>query len=165
MPADAPQDESERIAQDTQAPSQQALRETVLAGGEPVGQGASAVEERLRELDARIAAFKARSDIVLLKVEHRYYCLINTLRAMEKRIEAMLAELRRLEGAHDPQWHTLKAQVDEAEDLVLEVLAGAKQELDRLSAELESREGDAGRAGADLAGRPAEQSGSRPERR
>ena len=85
------------------------------------------MKSQLEAWDTQIEHLDARTDIVLMKLEDRYYSLLQTLRARE---EAIRGNLKELDAACEQCWESAKARLDKASSEMESALSMAAQELE-----------------------------------
>ncbi|HKP51347.1 MAG TPA: hypothetical protein VJ183_01700 [Chloroflexia bacterium] len=85
-----------------------------------------AVKSQLAGWDDEIERFDARADIILMKLEERYYDLLRALRTQERSIRDNLYKLGTVSGDN---WMSLKSCLDRASRDMEHVLSVAAQEI------------------------------------
>ncbi len=84
------------------------------------------VKCHLESWDGEIEHFDARADIILLKLEERYYELLRTLRTQEQGIRDNLLKLN---AAGEDSWVSLKSCLDKASSDMEQTLSVAAREI------------------------------------
>ncbi len=85
-----------------------------------------AVKSQLAGWDDEIERFDARADIILMKLEERYYDLLRTLRTQEQSIRDNLCKLSTAGGE---SWVSVKSCLDRASSDLEHTLSVAAQEI------------------------------------